>query len=192
MVTRPLCPLTLSCLERYCTKPQRALDGIIQNQFAATSRVVLLFHLSLVLSGTVDRRVDRDLSLADDAPIISLARNLGNFVVQDHLLTIVITTTLLESIGIDPRLGTSTRPVPRISATTRRLVLIHIRQLVGGFVAARAVGAVAGNVAVDEEAPEGSDDGDGGAEGGDEVFGARVDEHVDGVVDVFFEGGHGG
>lgn len=45
---------------------------------------------------------------------------------------------------------------------------------------------------MDEEAPERSDDGDGGTQGGHEVLGAGVDEHVDGVVDVLFEGGHGG
>lgn len=154
------------------------------------SCLVAFPFFSLVLPG-VNRRVDRDLSLAENPLVVPLpVRTTCHFlIVQNHLLAVVVTSTLLKRIRIDPRLGSSTRSTARKTTAVGALAAVHVGELVAGLV---GVGPFAGDVTVNEEAPEGSDDGDGGAEGGDEVLGAGVDEHVDSLVDVFFEGGHGG
>lgn len=90
---------------------------------------------------------------------------------QDRVLAIVV-RRVPELTGIDSclRAGTGRTFDSALSVST-----VHVAELV----ALARVGAVAGGVAVDDLAPKGSDDGDGSAEGGDEVFGSRVDEHID-------------
>ena len=124
-------------------------------------------------------RFDPNLSLAEDTiPNILIPVTAGTRISQYRVLAVIIGYAL-EAAGIDPCLRTPSAGPSTLAADVALGVAaaLHVAELV----AAARVGPLAGDVAVDNLAPERTNDRDGGAESGDEVFGSRVDEHVNRV-----------